>query len=81
MTMILPLPVDAAAAASKTSRSFCSVSPWKGEESDGPAMEKRGMSREEAMAEARRVLPVPGGPWRRMPCGGCNPVQMLDYAC
>ena len=61
-------------ASAKTSRIFASVSPWYAEESSGPFTMRTAEPVEAAIARARWVLPVPGGPWSRMPRGGLSPV-------
>lgn len=60
-------------AARKTSRSFASVSPWYADARLGPEMVSVEECVEDATARAKRVLPVPGGPYKSTPRGGLSP--------
>ena len=63
-----------ALASAKTSLSFDSVSPWYADESSGPLMMMTEDPVEAAIARARWVFPVPGGPCSKIPRGGFRPV-------
>jgi hypothetical protein len=52
---------------------FCSDSPDMPETISGAEIFKKLTPSCPAIAFARRVLPQPGGPWRRMPLGGSTP--------
>jgi hypothetical protein len=56
-----------------TSRILDSVSPWYADESSGPLIIKTDDFVDDAIARARCVLPVPGGPWSKIPRGGLRP--------
>ncbi len=47
----------------------------------GPAMEKNEAEVSLATAFASSVLPVPGGPWSRTPCGGSMPSFLKICGC
>lgn len=62
-----------ARASVNTSRMRASVSPWYAEDSSGPFTMSTAEPVEAAIARARCVFPVPGGPWRSTPRGGLRP--------
>ena len=59
----------AAWARSKAPLTAASLSPMYLERSSGPRTGRKATPAARAAAPARRVLPVPGGPWRRTPRG------------
>jgi hypothetical protein len=59
-----------ARAAANTRRRLASVSPWYADVNSGPLTVRTDEPVEVEIARARRVFPVPGGPWRSNPRGG-----------
>ena len=62
-----------ARASAKTALNLDSVSPWYAEDNSGPLTTMMNELVEDAIARARWVFPVPGGPWSRTPRGGLRP--------
>uniref|UniRef100_A0A6B0UY97 Putative conserved secreted protein n=1 Tax=Ixodes ricinus TaxID=34613 RepID=A0A6B0UY97_IXORI len=68
-------------ASSKALRRLLSDSPASLLMISGPLIRKKKAPVSLATARAIRVLPVPGGPYRRMPLGGLTPMALKRLGC
>jgi len=65
-------------AVSNATRNLYSDSPANILMISGPLIRKKRQAASLATARAIRVLPVPGGPYSRIPRGGCTPYKKHD---